>query len=54
MTSLFPQLASLTGDVGARAFFEVYAAKIVEIEVTNYGIHLDIDTWQDYLRLRAI
>ncbi|MCX5891232.1 MAG: molybdenum cofactor cytidylyltransferase [Deltaproteobacteria bacterium] len=51
--SLFPQLKSLTGDVGARAFFEEYAEQIVEIEVTNYGIHLDIDTWQDYLRLKT-
>ena len=39
--------------MGARAFFEEYSEQIVEIEVDNSGIPLDIDTWQDYLRLKA-
>ncbi len=51
--SLFHQLNGLTGDVGARVFFEEYSEQIIEIEVANYGIHLDIDTWQDYLRLKT-
>ncbi len=51
--SLFNRLNGLTGDVGARVLFEEYSEQIVEIEVADYGIHLDIDTWQDYLRLKA-
>jgi molybdenum cofactor cytidylyltransferase len=51
--SLFQRLHGLAGDVGARVLFQEYSGQIVEIEVANSGIHLDIDTWQDYLRLKA-
>jgi molybdenum cofactor cytidylyltransferase len=51
--SLFRRLHGLTGDEGARVLFQEYSEQIAEIEVHNPGIHLDIDTWQDYLRLNA-
>ncbi len=50
--SLFNRLQGLSGNVGARILFDEYAEQIVEIEVASHGIHLDIDTWEDYLRLK--
>ncbi len=50
--ALFPRLRSLAGDLGARALFAEYTAQIAVIEVAHHGIHFDIDTWQDYLRLK--
>ena len=51
--SLFPHLKSLTGDQGARALFEEYADQIKEIDVGDGCIHVDIDTWDDYLKLTS-
>jgi molybdenum cofactor cytidylyltransferase len=50
--SLFPRVLSLMGDVGARVLFEEYAEAIVEVEMKNESILLDLDTWEDYERLR--
>ncbi|UCD58370.1 MAG: nucleotidyltransferase family protein [Candidatus Hydrogenedentota bacterium] len=52
--SLFHRLQSLTGDVGARALFEEYAEQIKEIEIENECIRFDIDTWEDYAKLKEI
>jgi molybdenum cofactor cytidylyltransferase len=49
--ALFPQLAALTGDTGARALFRAYPERIVEIEVGRAGICFDVDTREDYERL---
>ena len=49
---LFPQIESLTGDVGARVLFSEYADAIVEVEIEDDSIHLDLDTWEDYRELK--
>ena len=51
--SIFPRLASLTGDQGARVLFEEYADQIKEIDVGDEGIHCDVDTLDDYLRMTS-
>jgi molybdenum cofactor cytidylyltransferase len=50
---LFPRIASLTGDTGARVLFKEYAGQIQEIEVEDDSIHFDLDTWEDYRDLLA-
>ncbi len=51
--SIFPRLASLTGDQGARVLFEEYADQIKEIDVGDGCIHCDVDTLDDYLRMTS-
>lgn len=46
--SLFARLAGLSGDQGARGLFREYAGRIERVAVDDPGIHLDVDTWQDY------
>lgn len=50
--SLFPRLMQLEGDTGARAVFAENASSICEMPVREEGVCQDIDTWEDYLRLR--
>ena len=50
---LFPRVESLTGDVGTRVLFQEYAQEIEEIEVEDDSIHFDLDTWEDYQKLKA-
>ncbi len=52
--SLFDRLARLTGDEGARGLFQDCAGQIQRIAVDDPGIHLDVDTWQDYQDLLAL
>ncbi len=49
--SLFPQLFSIIGDVGARPLFSAYPERVIEIEVGNENACLDIDTWEAYQSL---
>ena len=46
--SLFPQIMALEGDVGARALVKEHAKSVATVAVENEGIHLDIDTREDY------
>lgn len=50
---LFPELASLTGDRGARALLEAHRDQVVEWTAPNDALHLDIDTPSALAALRA-
>ena len=50
--SLFPQLAALSGDTGARVLFQRYPESIAEIEVKDRRVCIDIDTLEDYRKLK--
>jgi molybdenum cofactor cytidylyltransferase len=43
----FPDLSTLTGDVGARALLDAFPTRIVEVIVEDEGIHTDFDTGED-------
>jgi len=49
---LFPQLAALKGDTGARVLFQRYPESIAEIEVNDSGVCIDVDTWEDFRKLK--
>ena len=51
-SALFPLLAELKGDAGARALLRA-RENIVELEVDDAGVLADVDTVQDLARLRA-
>ena len=51
--AVFPHLAALTGDVGARVLFDLFHEQIQEVEIDSDTILLDLDTWDDYLRLQV-
>ncbi|MDP6017147.1 MAG: hypothetical protein QGI32_13705, partial [Candidatus Latescibacteria bacterium] len=46
------QLLALEGDRGAGGLLARYAASVVEVEVDDDGIFTDVDTLQDYHKLR--
>jgi molybdenum cofactor cytidylyltransferase len=48
----FPELAALSGDVGARAVLERHAAELVTLEFP--GGELDVDAEADVARLAAL
>jgi molybdenum cofactor cytidylyltransferase len=45
---LFGELFFLEGDTGARALFEKFADRILEVEIDDRAIRIDIDTWAEY------
>jgi molybdenum cofactor cytidylyltransferase len=45
---LFPRLATLEGDVGAREFLRHYHDRVVEIAITDRPAPRDVDTLDDY------
>lgn len=47
------QLLSLEGDRGASGLLARYAESVVEVEVDDDGIFADVDTMQDYQKLRS-
>jgi molybdenum cofactor cytidylyltransferase len=49
----FPRIAVLRDDCGARPLFDEYAERLLRVPVDDPGIHLDIDTEEDYRRLLA-
>jgi molybdenum cofactor cytidylyltransferase len=51
--SLFPELASLTGDEGARGIVRAHAAAVVEVPVGDGPPPRDVDTEADYAALLA-
>lgn len=52
--TVFHRISQLKGDVGARALFNEYEDEIEEIEVKNHGILFDLDTWDDYEKLKDL
>lgn len=46
--STFAALMTLDGDIGGRGVFRQFSDRIREIPVQHAGIHLDLDTWQEY------
>jgi molybdenum cofactor cytidylyltransferase len=51
--SVFEEIMALEGDIGCRAIFGNHLNGIVKAEVTDIGILLDIDSKDDYERLRG-
>ena len=49
--SLFPELLGLQGDVGGRAVLRRHPDEAMAVEVEDELAGVDIDTWQDYVRL---
>jgi molybdenum cofactor cytidylyltransferase len=50
---LLAELANLTGDTGGRALLGAYADRAERVPVSDPGVLLDIDTPDDYARLRG-
>jgi molybdenum cofactor cytidylyltransferase len=50
---LFPELAGLSGDIGARDVIAAHAGLVAEVEMENDGVLIDIDTPQALARLAA-
>jgi molybdenum cofactor cytidylyltransferase len=48
---IFPRMAGLDADCGARPLIEEYADKVLKVPVLDPNIHFDIDTEEDYRRL---
>ena len=51
-STLFPELAHLSGDIGGRQLFPRYPDKILEVPLTSREPLLDIDTPEDWERLQ--
>jgi molybdenum cofactor cytidylyltransferase len=51
--SLFGELAQLTGDTGARPILRENRDQIRRIDCTNWLRPADVDTWEDYERVKA-
>lgn len=49
--SLFPEIHRIEGDTGARVLFRGMKNAILEVPVSDPGIHQDLDTMADYRRL---
>ena len=49
--SLFPELLGLRGDVGGRAVLRRHPDEAMAVGVEDELAGVDIDTWQDYVRL---
>ena len=52
--SLFEELASVTGDQGGRALIQQYQKDAIAVEMADPGMAADIDTVDDYNRLRQV
>jgi CTP:molybdopterin cytidylyltransferase MocA len=50
--SVFAEVMALEGDIGCRAIFGSHTAGTAKLEVEDEGILLDIDSQEDYRRLR--
>jgi molybdenum cofactor cytidylyltransferase len=51
--SLFGDLAALTGDTGARPILREYRDQIRRIDCSSWPRPGDVDTWDDYERVKA-
>jgi len=52
--SVFGEVMALEGDIGCRAIFGNHLDEIVKVDVQDPGILLDIDSKDDYERLRDL
>lgn len=52
--ALFPEIMQLRGDTGCRAIFGAHPEQIAKIEIEDEGILLDVDSREDYERLRRL
>jgi molybdenum cofactor cytidylyltransferase len=52
--SVFPEVMSLSGDVGCRAIFGDHTERIQKVEVGDPGILLDMDTEDDLRRVESL
>src|SRR5215469_669644 len=50
--SVFPEVMALTGDIGCRAIFGNHLEGIVKVPVEDLGILLDVDSQEDFDRLK--
>jgi CTP:molybdopterin cytidylyltransferase MocA len=50
--SVFPEVMALSGDIGCRAIFGNHVDGIVKVAVDDIGILLDIDSKDDFAKLR--
>lgn len=50
---LFPEIATLTGDTGARPLLTRHAAEVELVDVSDFPRPEDIDTAEDYERIRT-
>jgi len=50
--SVFPEVMALTGDIGCRAIFGNHLEGIVKVPVEDLGILLDVDSPEDFDRLK--
>jgi len=50
---IFKMIQGLTGDTGPRVLFSKLKEEIQEVEVFDPGIHLDVDTIEDYRKLTS-
>jgi molybdenum cofactor cytidylyltransferase len=50
--SVFPEVMALSGDIGCRAVFGNHSAGIVKVSVDDMGILLDLDSKDDFERLK--
>ncbi|OPX83731.1 MAG: Nicotine blue oxidoreductase [Pelotomaculum sp. PtaB.Bin104] len=49
----FTEISSLSGDVGAREIIRRHPESLVKVDVTDRGVVIDVDTWEDYRTLLA-
>jgi len=52
--SVFPEVMALAGDIGCRAIFGNHLQGIVKVPVEDLGILLDVDSKEDFDRLKAL
>ena len=50
--SVFPQIARVRGDMGAKSVVQENAAQVLEVEVSDGGVLVDIDTPSDLMEVR--
>ena len=51
--TLFPELKKLSGDTGPRIYFQKFKTCILKVPVENRAVLLDIDTEEDYEKLKS-
>jgi molybdenum cofactor cytidylyltransferase len=49
--SVFPRLAALSADTGARVLFEEFKTSILKVPLQDDAILIDVDTMEDYNKL---
>lgn len=52
--ALFPELLAITGDQGARGVLRAHQADVVEVLVAGAAYMYDVDTEEDYARLKQM